>query len=35
MVLAPPLIICESEIDEIVTKLKSAVDRTAKDCGKS
>jgi len=35
MVLAPPLVIRESEIDEIVTKLKSAIDRTAKDCGKS
>jgi putrescine aminotransferase len=34
MVLAPPLIIRESEIDEIVAKLKAAIDRTAKDCGK-
>lgn len=35
MVLAPPLIIREAEIEEIVTKLKSAIDRTAKDCDKS
>jgi putrescine aminotransferase len=35
MVLAPPLVIHDSEIDEIVAKLKSAIDRTAKDCGKS
>lgn len=35
MVLAPPLVIRESEIDEIVGKLKSAIDRTAKDCDKS
>ncbi len=35
MVLAPPLIIREGEIDEIVAKLKSAIDRTAKDCAKS
>jgi putrescine aminotransferase len=32
MVLAPPLIVSESEVDEIVVKLKSAIDRTAKDC---
>jgi len=32
MVLAPPLIVRESEIDEIIVKLKSAIDRTAKDC---
>lgn len=35
MVLAPPLIIREAEIEEIVAKLKSAIDRTAKDCDKS
>jgi len=35
MVLAPPLIIREGEVDEIVAKLKSAIDRTAKDCSKS
>ena len=35
MVLAPPLIIRENEIDEIVAKLKSAIDRTAKDCAKN
>ncbi|HEY2885473.1 MAG TPA: aspartate aminotransferase family protein [Rhizomicrobium sp.] len=35
MVLAPPLIIRESEVDEIVAKLKSAIDRTAKDCSKT
>ncbi len=34
MVLAPPLIVSESEIDEIVAKLKSAIDRTARDCGR-
>jgi putrescine---pyruvate transaminase len=34
MVLAPPLTITESEIEEILAKLKSAIDRTAKDCGK-
>lgn len=34
MVLAPPLVICESEIEEIVTKLKNAIDRTAADCGR-
>ncbi|HEY2069343.1 MAG TPA: aminotransferase [Rhizomicrobium sp.] len=35
MVLAPPLTISEPEVDEIVTKLKSAIDRTAKDIGKT
>ncbi len=34
MVLAPPLTISESEIEEILAKLQSAIDRTAKDCGK-
>ena len=31
MVLAPPLVASESEIDEIVTKAKDAIDRTARD----
>jgi putrescine aminotransferase len=35
MVLAPPLIISEGEVDEIIIKLKSAIDRTTKDCRKS
>jgi putrescine aminotransferase len=34
MVLAPPLVASESEIDEIVTKAKDAIDRTARDVGK-
>ncbi|MEJ0027024.1 MAG: aminotransferase [Rhizomicrobium sp.] len=34
MVLAPPLVVSESEIEEIVAKLKRAVDRTARDCGR-
>ena len=34
MVLAPPLVITENEIEEIVAKLKLAIDRTAKDCAK-
>jgi putrescine aminotransferase len=34
MVLAPPLIASESEIDEIVAKAKDAIDRTARDAGK-
>jgi len=34
MVLAPPLVISNDEVDEIIMKLKSAVDRTAKDCDK-
>ena len=34
MVLAPPLIISENEVEEIVAKLKAAIDRTARDCGK-
>ncbi|MEI9991016.1 MAG: aminotransferase [Rhizomicrobium sp.] len=34
MVLAPPLVVSESEIEEIVAKLKNAVDRTANDCGR-
>ena len=35
MVLAPPLVISESEVEEILTKLKSAVERTAKDVGRT
>ena len=35
MVLAPPLVIAESEVEEILTKLKSAVDRTARDVAKA
>jgi putrescine aminotransferase len=34
MVLAPPLVIGEVEVEEILVKLKSAVDRTARDLGK-
>ncbi|MBS0472668.1 MAG: aspartate aminotransferase family protein [Proteobacteria bacterium] len=34
MVLAPPLIVSETEVEEIVAKLKNAIDRTAKDLGK-
>ncbi len=34
MVLAPPLVIAESEVEEILAKLKSAIDNTAKDCGR-
>jgi len=34
MVLAPPLVISEAEIDEIVARLRAAVDRTAKDFGR-
>ena len=34
MVLAPPLTILESEIEEIIVKAKDAIDRTAKDLGK-
>ena len=34
MVLAPPLIVSEAQIDEIVTRLKDAIDRTAKDFGR-
>ncbi|MBL6852716.1 MAG: aspartate aminotransferase family protein [Alphaproteobacteria bacterium] len=35
MVLAPPLIVSEAEVEEIVTKLKSAVDKTAKELKKA
>ena len=31
MVLSPPLTISESEVDEIVAKLKAAIDNTARD----
>jgi putrescine aminotransferase len=34
MVLAPPLTIVQSEVEEIIAKLKSAIDRTAQDCAK-
>ena len=34
MVLAPPLTISESEVEEIVAKAKDAIDRTAKDLEK-
>lgn len=34
MVMAPPLIISEAEIEEIVGKAKEAIDSTAKDVGK-
>jgi putrescine---pyruvate transaminase len=34
MVLAPPLVASESEIDEIVAKAKEAIDRTARDLNK-
>ena len=34
MVLAPPLVIGESEIEEIIGKAKDAIDRTAKDLGR-
>jgi putrescine aminotransferase len=34
MVLAPPLTISEAEVEEVVAKLKSAVDRTAHDFGR-
>jgi putrescine aminotransferase len=34
MVLAPPLVISEAEVEEIISKLSYAIDRTAKDLGK-
>ena len=34
MVLSPPLTIIEAEVEEIVTKLKAAIDRTAHDFGR-
>jgi putrescine aminotransferase len=33
MVLAPPLIISESEVEEIISKAKDAIDKTARDFG--
>lgn len=35
MVLAPPLTISESEVEEIIAKLKAAIDKTAKDLKKA
>ncbi len=35
MVLAPPLVISESEVEEIIAKLKAAIDATARDFGKA
>ncbi|MEJ1969350.1 MAG: aminotransferase [Rhizomicrobium sp.] len=35
MVLAPPLVVSESEVEEIVAKLKAAIDRTAQDVKKA
>lgn len=34
MVCAPPLIVSEAEVEEIISKAKAAIDRTAKDFGK-
>ncbi len=34
MVLAPPFIISEAEVDEVIAKLKSAIDSTARDIGR-
>lgn len=34
MVLAPPLAIGDAEVEEAMAKLRAAVDRTARDCGK-
>ena len=34
MVLAPPLIVTEAEVEEIIALAKDAIDRTAKDLGK-
>ncbi len=34
MVLAPPFVISESEVEEIISKLKAAIDNTARDYGK-
>jgi putrescine aminotransferase len=34
MVLSPPFIVTETEVDEIVAKAKDAIDRTARDLGK-
>ena len=35
MVLAPPLVISQDEVEEILSKLKSAIDRTARDMAKA
>jgi adenosylmethionine-8-amino-7-oxononanoate aminotransferase len=35
MVLAPPLIVSESEIEEMIAKLKAAIDNTARDLKKT
>jgi putrescine aminotransferase len=35
MVLAPPLVVSEAEVEEIVGKLRSAIDRTARDMNKA
>jgi putrescine aminotransferase len=34
MVCAPPFIITETEVDELVAKAKDAIDKTARDYGK-
>jgi putrescine aminotransferase len=34
MVLSPPFIVTEKEVDEIVDKAKAAIDQTARDVGK-
>ena len=34
MVCAPPFIVTEAEVDELVVKAKDAIDRTARDYGK-
>jgi len=34
MVLSPPFIVTEAEVEEIVAKAKDAIDRTARDLGK-
>jgi adenosylmethionine-8-amino-7-oxononanoate aminotransferase len=35
MVLAPPLVVTEGEVEEIIAKLKTAIDRTAKEVSKA
>lgn len=35
MVLSPPLVITEAEVEDIIAKAKDAIDRTAKDFGKA
>jgi adenosylmethionine-8-amino-7-oxononanoate aminotransferase len=34
MVLSPPLIVTEKEVDEMIAKAKEAIDQTAHDFGK-